>query len=80
MDSLNSIELKDLPPVLKVRELAQILSIADNTAYALEHSGRMRSIRLRRSYRIPRDAVVEYLMDGANAAPSIAGTTKQEGT
>ena len=80
MNSLNSRELKDLPPVLKVRELAQILAIADKTAYALVHSGRIRSIRLRRSYRIPKEAVMEYLMDGANAAPGIAGTPKQEGT
>lgn len=78
MDSLNMIELEKLPPVLRVKELAQILSITDSTAYALVHAGRIRSVRLRRSYRIPREAVMEYLMCGADATPGIARVTKQE--
>lgn len=78
MDSLNSIALEKMPPVLRVRELAQILSITDNTAYALVRTGRIRGVRLRRSYRIPREAVMEYLMDGANAASGIAGVTTPE--
>lgn len=78
MDSLKSTELMNLPPVLRVKELAQILSITDSTAYGLVRTGRIRSIRLRRSYRIPREAVVEYLMCGANIAPGIAGVTTRE--
>ena len=52
---------ENLPLVLHVKELAEILSINQNTAYALVRSGQIRSIRTGRTYRIPKDAVIEYL-------------------
>lgn len=52
---------KDLPLVLKVEDLTQILSIGRNTAYRLVRSGKIYSVRVGRSYRIPRDALEEYL-------------------
>ena len=51
----------NLPLVLHVKDLAEILSISHNTAYALVRSGQIRSIRTGRTYRIPKDAVIEYL-------------------
>ena len=51
----------NLPLVLHVKDLANILSISQNTAYALVRSGQIRSIRTGRTYRIPKDAVIEYL-------------------
>lgn len=54
----------DLPLVLNVKDLAQILSISQNTAYALVRSGQIRSIRTGRIYRIPKDALIEYLNKG----------------
>lgn len=51
----------NLPPVLHVKDLTSLLSISHNTAYALVRSGQIRSIRIGRTYRIPRDAVAEYL-------------------
>ena len=51
----------DLPLVLHVKDLARVLSVSQNTAYALVRSGQIRSIRMGRSYRIPKDAVIDYL-------------------
>lgn len=51
----------NLPLVLKVEELMPILSIGRNSAYELVRSGKIRSVRIGRTYRIPRDAVEEYL-------------------
>ena len=55
---------ENLPLVLHVKELAEILSISQNTAYALVRSGQIRSIRTGRIYRIPKDALIEYLNQG----------------
>ena len=52
---------ENLPLVLHVKDLANVLSISQNTAYALVRSGQIRSIRTGRTYRIPKDAVIEYL-------------------
>lgn len=47
--------------VLKVDELAHMLSISRNTAYELVRSGKIRSVKIGRTYRIPRSAVEDYL-------------------
>lgn len=47
--------------VLKVDELAKILSIGRNTAYELVRSGKIRSVKIGRTYRIPLTAVDDYL-------------------
>ena len=52
---------ENLPLVLRVKDLAEVLSISQNTAYALVRSGQIRSVRTGRTYRIPKDAVIEYL-------------------
>ena len=49
------------PIVINVKDLANMLSVSHNTAYALIRSGKIRSIRIGRTYRIPKDAVDEYL-------------------
>jgi excisionase family DNA binding protein len=51
----------ELPLVLRVEDLTQILSIGRNTAYELVRSGKIKSFRIGRSYRITRDAIAEYL-------------------
>ena len=52
---------ENLPLVLHVKDLANVLSISQNTAYALVRSGQIRSIRTGRTYSIPKDALIEYL-------------------
>lgn len=53
--------LTNYPPVLSVKQVAEILSVSQNTAYALIRSKQIHSIRVGRSYRIPLDAVIKYL-------------------
>ena len=53
--------LDDLPLALRVEDLMPVLAIGRNTAYELVRSGQIRSIRIGRQLRIPRDAVIEFL-------------------
>ena len=53
--------LDELPLVLRVEDLMPILDIGRNTAYELVRSGKIRSIKVGRQIRVPRDAVVEFL-------------------
>lgn len=53
--------LDDLPVTLCVEELMPILGIGRNTAYKLVRSGRLRSIRVGRQVRIPKNALIEFL-------------------
>ena len=56
--------LDNLPLALRVEDLMPILDIGRNAAYTLVRSGQIRSIKIGRKIRIPRDAVVEYLAQG----------------
>ena len=62
MSTISGIE--NLPKVLNVKDLAEILSVSHNTAYNLVRSGQVHSIRIGRAYRIPREAVDEFLQKG----------------
>ena len=53
----------ELPLTLRVEDLTSILDIGRNTAYELVRCGAIRSIRIGRQLRIPKDALVEYLSD-----------------
>ena len=54
-------DLSDLPMTLRVEDLMPILGIGRNTAYELIRSGQIRSVRIGRQIRIPRDALLEFL-------------------
>ena len=51
----------ELPLTLRVEDLTSILDIGRNTAYELVRSGKIRSIRIGRQLRIPKDAIQDYL-------------------
>ena len=51
----------ELPLTLRVEDLMPILGSGRNTAYELVRSGQIRSIRIGRQLRIPKEAVQEYL-------------------
>lgn len=51
----------ELPLPLRVEDLMPVLGIGRNTAYELVRSGQIRSIRIGRQLRIPKEAVQEYL-------------------
>lgn len=54
----------DLPLTLRVEELMPILNIGRNTAYELIRCGQIHSIRVGRQLRIPKQAVIDYLLSG----------------
>ena len=54
-------DLHELPVTLRVGDLMPILGIGRNTAYELIRSGQIRSIRVGRQIRIPREALLEFL-------------------
>ena len=53
--------LDDLPLVLRVEDLMPILDIGRNAAYELIRCGQIRSVRVGRQIRVPKDAVAEFL-------------------
>lgn len=54
---------RDLSEVrfLTVAEVADIMRVSKMTVYRLVHSGEMPAVRVGRSYRVPRQAVDDYL-------------------
>jgi excisionase family DNA binding protein len=54
-------KLDDLPPVLRVAEVASVLRIGRNAAYALVASGDLPSIRVGRSVRVTRASLAIFL-------------------
>ena len=46
---------------LRVEDLMPILNVGRNTAYRLVRSGEIRSIKIGRQIRIPRQALLDYL-------------------
>ena len=62
VDTMTSSNLQNkYPPVLCVRQMAEILVVSHNTAYELVRSGAIHSVRVGRNYRIPLEAVIDYL-------------------
>ncbi len=59
--SSNYHSFDELPLTLRVEDLMPILGIGRNTAYELVCSGKIRSIRIGRQLRIPKDAIQDYL-------------------
>ena len=59
--------LDDLPLALRVEDLMPILGIGRNTAYELVRSGQIRSIRVGRKIRVPKDAVAAFLGESNDA-------------
>ena len=51
----------ELPLTLRVEDLMPILDIGRNTAYELVRCGKIRSIRIGKQLRIPKQALIDYL-------------------
>ena len=71
--------LDDLPLALRVEDLMPILGIGRNTAYELVRSGQIRSIRVGRKIRVPKDAVAAFLGESNDATltSNIGGLSRQ---
>lgn len=55
------ISLDCLPVTLRVEDLMPILGIGRNTAYRLVRTGEIRSIKVGRQIRIPRQFLIDFL-------------------
>ena len=53
--------LKNYKDILSVEELCEILSIGKNTAYRLLRSGEIKSVRIGKVYKIPKECLIKYL-------------------
>ena len=51
----------ELPLTLRVEDLMPVLGIGRNTAYELVRTKQIRSVRIGRQLRIPKDALIDYL-------------------
>ena len=54
-------EIDNLPLLLTVHDLASLLRIGRNVAYQLVKDGAIQSIRVGRSIRIPRNALIQFV-------------------
>ena len=52
----------DIPLLLSVEQLTEVLGIGRNTAYQLVRSEKIKSIRIGRIIRIPRENIKEFFM------------------
>ncbi|MEO6834757.1 MAG: helix-turn-helix domain-containing protein [Candidatus Tumulicola sp.] len=53
--------LSELPLVLTVQQIQDILDVSKTTAYELVHTGAIPSVRIGRTFRVTRAAVAEFL-------------------
>ena len=51
----------DLPLVLSIRQVAQVLNLGRDATYKLVKAGDIHSIRIGHQYRVPKAAIREYL-------------------
>jgi len=49
------------PDVVSIPDLMKMLHIGRNTAYSLLQNGKVKSIKIGKQYRIPKQFIVEYL-------------------
>lgn len=58
---MKSTTFESLPLLLTVGEMASVLRIGRNPAYQLVKDGNIQSIRVGRSIRIPRNALIQFV-------------------
>lgn len=58
---MNPATFENLPLLLTVGEMASVLRIGRNPAYQLVRDGRIQSIHVGRSIRIPRKALIQFV-------------------
>lgn len=59
-------KFEDMPSVLTVEEVSQVLRIGRSSAYALVRSGQIRAVKMGRVYRVPKAAIEDYLRAGCS--------------
>ena len=54
-------DLDQLPLVLSVKDVGEVLGIGRNSAYDLIRCGKIKSIRVGKQIRIPKQVLIEFL-------------------
>jgi excisionase family DNA binding protein len=54
-------DLIDFPPVLKIADVSRILAIGRRQTYKLVSDGTIRSVRVGRSLRVPKTALIDFI-------------------
>ena len=61
-------DFTSMPMVLTVSDVAETLAIGRNKAYTLVNTGAIKALRIGQHYRIPREALVDFIKNGAQSA------------
>lgn len=62
----NDDSLRKYDDVLTIADLMDYLAIGKNTAYTLIREGKIKSFRIGRNYKIPKQAVIDYIHSAGN--------------
>lgn len=58
---MEEVNYEKLPLAIRVEDMMELLSVGRNTAYALLHSGKIRYVKIGKTYRIPKSELEAYL-------------------
>lgn len=61
----------DYPDVVSVEQLQEMLNVGKNTAYKLINDGDIKSIKIGRTYKIPKQFVADFLLNSSNNCSNI---------
>lgn len=61
METLCEIMFRDYPDVLNVSQMSEILHVSTKTGRRLLREGTVRSVRIGKSYRIPKAYLISYV-------------------
>lgn len=56
-----SLTLKNYPDILNISDMCAILSVSEKTAYKLLKEGKITSMKVGRTYRIPKVHILAYM-------------------
>lgn len=62
----NDDSLRKYDDVLTIADLMDYLAVGKNTAYTLIREGKIKSFRIGRNYKIPKQAVIDYIYSAGN--------------
>ena len=69
MKEIKTIEqpiFEEYPDIVTVKQLREMLSIGHNQALDLVHSGEIKSFRIGRMIKIPKNSVIDYIASQIN--------------
>lgn len=74
-----NLDFSDIPDVLTISDIHNILQIGRSTAYQLVKMGRLKNIRIGRSIRVPKKHLLEFIEDSQFSLEHLEGTCYDKG-